>query len=120
MKRVLLLAVALVLAACTATGGAPAVARVESEGAVSLAFDLNSYVVVADASGYAQVRTPMGLPIYQIEFPADTIMVGHVTDPKVSWTGKKGDPIPPEFWPYVEAVLIQAEIDAMGLREALK
>lgn len=114
MHRAIL--IALLLASCTSTGGAPVVSRVETTGALSLAFDLDSYVVVSGASGYAQLRTTVGLPLYQIEFEPDSVIVGHLQDPKVSWTGKPGDPIPLELWPDVLAVLTPAEIAAMGLK----
>lgn len=105
----------LLLASCTSTGGAPVVARVETSGALSIAFDANSYVAISGASGYAQLRDTRGLPLYQIEFGPDTVLVGHLRDPEVSWRGAPGEPVPADFWPWVEAVLTPAEIDAMGL-----
>ena len=113
MKRLTL--AALLLASCTSAGGAPVVARVEAQGAATVAFDLNSYLVLSESGGFAQLRDTNGLPIYQVDFEPGVLIVGHLRDPKMRWTGDPGDPIPPDAWPWVLAVLTPAEISAMGL-----
>ncbi len=102
----------LFLASCAAP---LVIARVETDGAATVAFDSNSYVVFSQADGFAQLRDTSGLPIYQIEFDPGVLIVGHIKDPKVTWRGDPTLPIPLEVWPWVQAVLTPAEIAALAL-----
>lgn len=120
LSAAIFLAFALCGACVTSTGGSPLNAYATSTGDATVAYDLNTLVVVADGTGTAILRDAMTkLTLYPpFAWNGSGVWIKiHNDDGGEKFSGHwdLGVPLPPWTEPYVMAVLSLSEINDLGI-----